>query len=125
MYLVRYRNIGKYKHIGNRGVHRDKIQEKFKEELRLLETVYHKYEVKGLILLNDDLTVCQERLEKKAKILGSELYGINDLLEEGSILNLFHIFDDDVISKSNKYEVLVHSDECILDIHEEIVKRLL
>lgn len=105
-----------------KGISRANIMEGYKEELRLLETVYHKYTVKGLILLNTDLTVCQERLEKQSKILGLDLKKINNLLEEGTVLNLFMVFDDNTISKSNKFQSFLHSDESILDIHEEIMK---
>ena len=107
-----------------RSVSRDKIAEKFKEEIRKMETVYHKYKSKGFILLNHDLNTCQERLLKKDAILQKTMSKIEDLMEEGCILNVFSIFNDDVLSRSNNFEVLRYSRECILDVHADILKRL-
>jgi thymidylate kinase len=98
------------------------IEDKYKEILHDYQRTDHQYGVLNILLIIDDISVCNERILRRDRLWGRDSKGLEDPDKELSLMNGMKIFDNHVLSKNLKFQVVetYHSDS-ILDVHQLIL----
>ena len=108
----------------NSGIPYLEIQEKYREVLHHYEVMYYAYGMANILLTIDDLEVCKQRIEKRAKLFKNEPDFIDKKLEK-ELIDGLKIFNNYMFTNNLKFHVIeTESGEKMLDVHKKIVSIL-
>lgn len=102
----------------------DNLYEKYRNILFTYEAIQHKYGLVNILLITDNMELCNERVIKKKALAGdSTSVGVEDIEREINLVKGFKIFDNYTIKKSLKFQILmIDGDESILEVNKDIMK---
>ena len=109
----------------SKGMSQESAIEKYRPIIHEHEKMFHKYKTANLLFILDNLSVCNDRYEKEAKILGYEAHKKIDPDIEKTIIQGLRKFDSNMITNNLKFHTIeIDSEDTILEIKDSVIKHL-
>jgi len=105
------------------GIKRDDVLEKYKNALYEYQVLNHLYGICNILILLDDVSICDERIKKRDSLLGVESRGILDYQKEVVLMEGMKTFDNHIASKNLIFHIVnTIPEDSILDINKEVIE---
>lgn len=102
-------------------MHQSQIFEKYRDVIFKYENMNHKYGMVNILLISDDIDLCNTHILKQVKLTKVQKEPVNDKFKETEIVDRMRIFDSHVVSKTVKYHPLeITREDSILDVESDI-----
>ena len=106
------------------GLSKDEVTNKNKDILHAYEVLNHRFSNLNILLLPQNIEMCQDRINKRQKLLRLQEKQI-DFVEESAIVKGLYNFSNHMLSLNIKFKVIiVEENDTMLSIHKKILEIL-
>lgn len=107
------------------GMSQSLISDKYREIINKYEVLNHKYGIANILLISDDLKMCEDRIKKRKRLLNQQDMSDVDFNLEKDIVKHMNLLDNTTIIKSIKFHIInIEKDDYMLNVQDAIITYL-
>lgn len=99
------------------------IEDDFRDLLYNFQVLSHSYAMANIIIIPENMEMCDKRIKLGQKLSLLEETGIEDVFLQQEIMKGFNIFDHSSLSRNLKFQTLtVYENENMMEINKNLIK---